>query len=149
MAVLFREIGNFDPEALMAETFWSTFEGLCKRAIVSKNTWLMPFGGMFYRLRGDPRNGSATGRTFPAARNWVEIIIKRAQVLGEVRTDLPQSLLIDSMMPLLEWLDRWVVSHWNELAADEKESMPQMHIALFHRLLPAKVARAAPWNDVG
>ncbi len=97
MAVLFREIGGFDPEALTAETFWSTFEELYRRAIavINKNGWLVQFGGMFYRLRGDPGKGSATGRIFQAARNWVTIIIERGQALGEVRTDLPQTLLIE------------------------------------------------------
>jgi AcrR family transcriptional regulator len=148
MAVLFREIGGFDPEALTAETFWSTFEELYRRAIVivGKNAWLVQFGGMFYRLRGDAGKGSATGRIFQAARNWVTIIIERGQALGEVRTDLPQSLLIDSTMSLLESLDRWVVSHWSELTADEKDSMPRTHIALFRRLLSAEAARAVSDN---
>jgi hypothetical protein len=65
---------------------------------------------------------------------------------GEVRTDLPQSLLIDSTMSLLESLDRWVVSHWSELAADEKEDMPRKHIMLFRRLLSAEAARAGSDN---
>ncbi len=148
MAVLFREIGGFDPQALTAETFWDTFEELYRRAIVvvGKNAWLVQFGGMFYRLRGDPGKGSATGRIFQAARNWVTIIIERGQALGEVRTDLPQSLLIDSTMSLLESLDRWVVAHWSELAADAKESMPRTHIALFRRLLSAEAARAVSDN---
>ena len=142
MAALFREIGGFDPVALTAETFWSTFEELYRRAIVivGKNAWLVQFGGMFYRLRGTPGKGSATGRVFQVARNWVTIIIERGQTLGEVRTDLPQSLLIDLTMSLLELLDRWVVAHWNELAADEKEEMPRKHIALFRRLLSAEAA---------
>ena len=148
LAVLFREIGGFDPEALTAETFWSTFEELYRRAvgIIGKNAWLVQFGGMFYRLRGDPRKGSATGRIFQAARNWVTIIIERGQALGEVRTDLPQSLLIDSTMSLLESLDRWVVSHWSELAAADRDDMPRKHIELFRRLLSAEAAQAISDN---
>jgi hypothetical protein len=61
---------------------------------------------------------------------------------GRVRADLPQSLLIDSTMSLLESPDRWAVAHWSELAADEKEEMPRTHIALFRRLLSADAARA-------
>lgn len=146
MAVLFREIGGFDPDALTARTFWSTFEELYRRAIavVGKNAWLVQFGGMFYRLRSDPGKGAATGRVFQAARNWATLIIERGQALGEVRTDLPQSLLIDSTMSLLESLDRWVVTHWGELAADEKEALPRTHIAMFRSLLGAEAARAVP-----
>jgi hypothetical protein len=96
---------------------------------------------MFYRLRGDPGKGSATGRIFQAARNGVTIIIERGQALGEVRTDRPQSLLIDSTMSLLESLDRWVVAHWREFSADEKELLPRTHITLFRRLLSSEAAR--------
>lgn len=139
LSVLFREIGGFDPAALDAETFWSTFEALYRRAIavVDRNLWLVQFGGMFYRLRSDPRQGSATGRLFLAMKGWVTLIIERGQALGVVRTDLPQSLLIDSTMSLLESLDRWVVAHWSQLEGAERDAMPQKHIALFRRLLTA------------
>src|SRR5690349_11232011 len=66
LAILFKEIGGFDPDTLSAETFWSTFEELYGRgvAITGRNSWLVRFGGMFYRLRGDSKEGSATGRVF-------------------------------------------------------------------------------------
>jgi AcrR family transcriptional regulator len=145
LGVFFREIGGLDAEALTAETFWTTFEELYRRAVViiGKHDWLVQFGGMFYRLRSDPRRGSATGRIFQAARNWVAIIIERGQALGVVRTDLPQSLLIDATMSLLESLDRWGVSHWGELAPEEKDAMPVKHIALFRRLLVAEITAAS------
>ncbi|MBS0248977.1 MAG: TetR/AcrR family transcriptional regulator [Proteobacteria bacterium] len=148
MAVLFKEIGGFDPDVLTTDTFWSTFEELYRRAIavIDKNGWLVQFGGMFYRLRGDPKQGSATGRIFQAARNWVTLIVERGQALGVVRSDLPQSLLIDSTMSLLETLDRWVVAHWGELAAADKDAMPNKHIALFRNLLSADAGRAVSDN---
>ncbi len=137
IAVLFKEIGGFDPTALDAETFWSTFEELYRRAIavVGRNAWLVQFGGMFYRLRSDPRQGSATGRLFTAVRGWVTLIIERGQALGVIRADLPQSLLIDSTMSLLESLDRWVVVHWGQLKETEKAAMPHEHIALLRSLI--------------
>ncbi|MBS0521454.1 MAG: TetR/AcrR family transcriptional regulator [Proteobacteria bacterium] len=140
LAVLFKEIGGFDPTALDAATFWYTFEELYRRAItvVDRNAWLVQFGGMFYRLRSDPRQGSATGRLFLAVRKWITLIIERGQALGVVRTDLPQSLLIDSTMSLLESLDRWVVAHWSQLKETEKDAMPQKHIALFRSLISSQ-----------
>lgn len=140
LTVLFKEIGGFDPTALDAKTFWDAFEELYRRAIavVDRNAWLVQFGGMFYRLRSDPRQGSATGRLFRAVREWVTLIIARGQALGVVRTDLPQSLLIDSTMSLLESLDRWVVAHWSQLESAEKDAMAQKHIALFRSLISAE-----------
>lgn len=145
LTILFKEIGGFDPTALDAKTFWSTFEELYRRAIavVDRNAWLVQFGGMFYRLRGDPGQGSATGRLFLAARAWVKLIIERGQALGVVRTDLPQSLLIDSTMSLLESLDRWVVAHWNQLEGTEKDTMPQKHIAMFRSLISTQSTSVA------
>jgi AcrR family transcriptional regulator len=137
MAVLFREIGGFDPATLDAEGFWTRFEDLYRRAIdvVGRNAWLVPFGGMFYRLRGNQKEGSATGRVFQAARAWVAVILARGQALGVVRSDLPQSLLIDATMALLETIDRWVVAHWSELDAAARYELPSRHIDLFRRLL--------------
>ncbi|MGE0196753.1 MAG: hypothetical protein AB7P48_14155, partial [Methylocystis sp.] len=87
--------------------------------------------------RSDPRQGSSTGRLFRAVREWVALIIARGQALGVGRTDLPQSLLIDSTMALLESLDRWVVANWSRLERTEKDAMPQKHIALFRSLISA------------
>ena len=137
LTFLFKEIGGLDPDALTAGTYWSTFEALYRRsiAVVDRNAWLVRFGGMFYQLRGNPKEGSATGRLFRAVRGWVEVIIARGQTLGVVRTDLPRSLLIDCTMALVESLDRWVVTHWTALSEDEKGRMPHDHIQLFRRLL--------------
>lgn len=137
LAILLKEIGGFDPEALSAETFWGEFEELYRRGVkvAGKNNWLMKLGGMFYRLRGDPKQGSATGRLFQVARQWVNVVIARGQQLGVIRADLPQSLLVDATLALLEALDRWVVVHWPELDEEAKAAMPGKHISLFRRLL--------------
>ena len=142
MAILFRHIGHFDPEELTAENFWSDFERRYGKAIdfVSGNGWLVHFGAMFYGLRGDPKRGAATGRLFQAARHWLEIILRRGQALGVVRSDLPETLLIDSAMGLCESLDRWVVAHWNELSPAERDALPEEHIGLFRDLLSPPLA---------
>jgi AcrR family transcriptional regulator len=146
MAALFREIGGFDPNALTAEDFWASFEALYRRAVavVGRNAWMVRFGGMFYRLRGNAGQGSATGRVFQAARAWVAIILERGQALGVVRVDLSQSFLIDVTMALLETLDRWVVGHWSDLRAAEREDFPRQHIELFRRLLSPPACDPTP-----
>lgn len=140
LGILFREIGGLDPDALTAEDFWTTFERLYERsvAVVGRNAWFVQFGGMFYRLRDAPKGAAATGRVFQAARSWIARILERGQALGVVRTDIPQSLLVDSTMSLLESLDRWVVAHWSDLGEEEKRAMPQLHVGLFRSLLAAE-----------
>ena len=138
LAILLKKLGHFDPENMTADTFWTEFEQRYHKAILfvdNSNSWLMKFGGMFYELRSDPKKGAATGRLFQAARNWVNIIITRGQTLGVIRTDLPQSLLIDLVMGLLESLDRWVVVNWNQLTEQDKMDMPEVHVGLFKQML--------------
>ena len=140
IAVFFKEVGGFNPEALTAENFWSAHEDLYRRSIevACKNLWLMQFGGMFYRLRGDSKNGSATGRVFNAARQWVSRILTRGQTVGAVRTDMPQTLLVDMTMALVESLDRWVVGNWAQLAKNEIDELPSKHIELMRQLLTSE-----------
>jgi AcrR family transcriptional regulator len=137
LAFVFREIGGFDPDALTAETYWSAFEDLYRRAIgvVNKNAWLVKFGRIFYRLGGNPKVGPPTGRTFEAARRWVGVVLARGQALGVVRTDLPETLLIDCTMGLLEALDRWGVAHWEDIDHETRLRMGHVQIDLLRRLL--------------
>ena len=141
-AILFKHVGHFDLDELTANNFWSYFEGRYGRAMafISNNGWVIRFGAIFYALRRDPKRGSATNRLFQTARSWVEAIIRKGQSLGIVRNDLPESLLVDSTMGLLESLDRWMVTHWDELTAEERSAMPTKHLGLFRDLLalPAK-----------
>ncbi len=137
LEVLFKHIGGLDLDALAAETFWSDFEDRYRKSLlfVESHGWLVRFGSMFYSLRSNPQKGATTDRLFQATRTWVGKAITRGQTLGVIRTDLPQSMLIDSTMGLIEALDRWVIAHWNDLSEADKQAIPQKHIGLFRRLL--------------
>lgn len=137
LAVMFREMGGLDIEALQAETFWDQFVELYRKAmaVTENNDWLLRFGGMFYQLRGTPKAGAATGHLFQVVRHWVIRIVERGQNLGIIRRDLPQPLLIDATMAQIETLDRWIVAHWVDLSEAKKAQLPHQHIDLFRRLL--------------
>lgn len=137
IALLFRQIGKFELEALTAESFWPEIESHYGKAIaiVNAHDWLVRFGHIFYALRGQPKSSPATDRLFQLARQWVSRIIAKGQKLGIVRSDLPESLLVDLAMGLFETLDRWVVAHWNDLTAAERAEMPGEHVNLFRNLL--------------
>jgi len=96
---------------------------------------LVTFGRMFCRLCGDPEKAAPTGRIYQGARRWLGQLILRGQELGVVRTDLPDSLLIDSAMGLGEALDRWVVAHWDDYTPEERIDMAHQHMGLFRGLL--------------
>jgi len=146
VAILFNQLGEFNPANLTAETYWSEFEARYAKviSIVNGNGWLVRFGGMFYALRSDPKQSAPTSRIFHTARHWVEAIIARGQELGVVRSDLPNTLLVDSAMALLESLDRWVVTHWREMTEAERVALPRTHIDLFRDLLGARGGSKAP-----
>ena len=142
VGVFFKQVGVIEPETLTADTYWSELEARYRKALtlMSANQWLVKFGSMFYGLRANPKDSSPTGRLFEIAKKWVKRFIVHGQGLGVVRTDLPQSLLIDSTMGLLEAIDRWLVVHWEELDENEREEMPALHIGLFRRLLSQETA---------
>jgi AcrR family transcriptional regulator len=139
IGLLFKEIGGFDLEKLTAETYWGAFEDLFRRVMVVMNKnawWWVKLGRIFYRLRGDPKGSAPTGRTFQTVRRWTGLSLARGQELGVVRTDLPDSLLIDSVVGLGEAMDRWTVEHWDELGDAERQGiMVTQSIDLFRRLL--------------
>lgn len=137
IVLLFRQIGSFDSSALTADNFWSELEQRYGKAvtIVNANDWLVRFGHIFYALRGQPKTNAATDRLFQSVRRWVGHLIARGQELGVIRLDLPESLLVDLTMGLLETLDRWVVGHWSDMSASERQAMPADHMKLFRKLL--------------
>ena len=143
VSIVFTRLGVFDADSLTAETFWPEFEKRYARAlsIVSGHGWLFRFGGIFYQLRSDRAHAAPTNRVFAAAQRWVGIILARGQALGIIRTDLPDSLLINSTMGLLESLDRWTVEHWDELTAVQRDELPAVHIGLFRDLLAPRPVR--------
>ena len=136
---LMRELGGFDPLSLTADTYWSELESVYRRSIevVNRNAWYVKLGRMFYRLRGDRRASAQIGHVYQAAQSWMERTIVHGQKLGVVRTDLPNSMLIDAAMGLGEALDHWMVEHWDEMSAAERFDMVGVQIALLHRLLAA------------
>jgi len=137
VAELFRRAGGLDLESLTERTFWSALEDRYRTvlALVSGDERIFRFGGMFYGLRSDPRQSATLGRIFETVRLWIGQAVERGQKLGVIRSDLPTSLLIDVTMGLFESLDRWGITHWNDLTADQRQALPAAHIGLFRDLL--------------
>lgn len=137
IAFVFREVGGFDPTRLTAETYWQALEDIYQRGIgvVNRHGWLLRFGAIFYRLRGDPARKAITSDSFEATGRWVTALLARGQDLGVIRRDLPDSLLLESTMALLEVMDRWVVLHWNDLDEAGRLAMCRTQIDMLRRLL--------------
>lgn len=54
---------------------------------------------------------------------------------GVIRTDLPDSLLVDCTMAIGETLDSWMLAHWDELDETARSRMAADQIGLFRRVL--------------
>lgn len=137
VAFLWKEIGGFDLADLTAETFWDDLEAHVLRAIgvMTRNVWYVKLARMFLRLRGQPKGIEKTGRLFETAIKFVGGVLERGQELGVVRTDLPQSLMIDYAMALGEAGDRWIIMHWDEMDDAAKVESARVNMRIFKRLL--------------
>ena len=136
MMHILREVGGIDIEALTAETYWSEIEEFYRRSIamINRDDWFVKLGRAFYRLRGGNKKLPAIDNLFGVAQKIIENILRRGQKLGVVRTDLPQSLMIVSVMSLGEALDHWVVEHWDEMTPEERLSVVGVQMAMLRRL---------------
>ncbi len=137
VSYLWAEIGGFDLTKLTAETFWDELEAHVLRAIgvMSRNVWYVKLARMFMRLRGQPKGIEKTGRLFDAAIRFVGGVLERGQELGVVRTDLPQSMMIDYAMALGEAGDRWMINHWDEMDAAARVKTASVNMSIFKRVL--------------
>ena len=141
MAPLFAVDQIIDMDALTAETLWPVimqFAGEMMQ-IVNQSPDMVTAGRMFYRVMENPEERELTKGTIGEFTNWILRLIQRGQALGVFRSDLPESLLIDMIMALGMSMDRWMLSHWEDLSDTEKEEIGARGFDLFQRLLePAR-----------
>ena len=136
MLYLMKEIGGFDAESLTADNYWSEIEDFYRRSVnfISRDDWYLKLGRTLYRMRGSKKKGANVDHFFDVAQRWMDSVTRHGQELGVVRTDLPQSMLIDSIMGLGEALDRWTVEHWEEYSREELLDLVVMQMNMLHRL---------------
>lgn len=134
-----RDIGGFDYRTLTAETFWPEIEALFAKGVAfsEANPWYVRMGQLFYRLRTQDKGGT-TGGLMAMAEKWVGSILRHGMTLGVVRTDLPDALLVPSVMALVEVCDRYFIESWNEHGQVERRTLVTQQMALLKRVcLPA------------
>jgi hypothetical protein len=62
-------------------------------------------------------------------------MITQGQQLGVIRSDLPQTLLIQLFMNLDDALDQWLLAHWSTLSADEIDQIAAKTLTGMERML--------------
>ena len=75
---------------------------------------------------------------YEQAVELTDAILKVGQERGEVRTDLPFDLLSGALASVFQALDKWAISHWNEIDEAALDRITDVGVDLFKRLaMPA------------
>ena len=134
-ARLAADVGFPSPESLSGADFWAQIEALFDRMLVvaEQQPWFLALGRLFYR---SPDAGSADiGGVHLRVRRWVERALLAGQECGAIRTDVPFSLLAESVFALLQALDRWSVEHYESLTPDEARATASTQTDFLKRML--------------
>jgi AcrR family transcriptional regulator len=138
-----RAIGGFDYRTLTAESFWPEIEALFLKGVAfsEDNTWYVRVGQLFYRLRRHEKRGGATSGLLAMAENWVASLLRHGMTLGVVRSDLPEALLVQSVMAVVEVCDRYLLETWNQYGSPERRDLVGQQMGLLKRVCePAESA---------
>jgi AcrR family transcriptional regulator len=118
--------GNiFDLAALDATTYWPRVEALLRDAfaLLGANPWL---AGISRMVANPPRRAGidkVMAEKLALGHAWMEALVRRGQELGAVRRDVPMQWLLAVLAGADQASDRWVMDHWSELSAEEREQM--------------------------
>jgi AcrR family transcriptional regulator len=119
----------------LARDFWPQVEALFDRvlAVSEQQPWFLALGTLFYRT---PDAGTADfSGVYGRVRDWVDHALLAGQASGDVRTDLPFSLLAESVFALLQALDRWSVEHYASFTAEEARDAGRVQADFLRRML--------------
>ena len=65
---------------------------------------------------------------------WTGALIALGQRVGAVRTDLPSDLLLHTAFAMLEGMDRWLASHWDDMTPERVDATTHMLVGLMRRI---------------
>ncbi len=128
---------QFDLDLLTKETFWPGVEMMTREMahMANRSPELVTVGRMFYRSRENPEEAALTEDVMALSIDWLAGLIRRGQELELLRDDLPESFVIETLMALGMSMDRWVLSHWDELSDEERMKLNAQAFDLFVRML--------------
>jgi AcrR family transcriptional regulator len=126
----------FDMAALDAATFWSRVEALLRDAfaLLGAHPWL---AGISRMLTNPPRGAGidkVMAEKLALGHVWIEALLGRGQELGVVRRDVPTQWLLAVLWGADQASDRWVMDHWSELSAEEREQMCGQLLNVWRRI---------------
>ena len=134
---LMEEIGWFSLEVLGPDEFWDALLELTHRSVdwAQRNDWWMKLGKAFHRLQQEAGAESATGRLLEVGKGWWRSVVDRGQVLGVIRTDLPQDLLVEIVMGADQGGDKWMMEHWDQFSEQDLKRIVDARVDLLRDML--------------
>lgn len=130
-------LNAFDPAKLNAENFWQALQEAARAQTVIANA--SSESGVVMRLLQrtieDPDEQANAAELMQAATQWLTEWIRRGQVLGHVRDDLPEDLLIATVMGFSMSFDSWLMSKWDHLSGTERLTLSDAGADICRRIL--------------
>jgi AcrR family transcriptional regulator len=122
---LFLEHIVIDVETLTAETYWPAITQLYHNQFTNtvRYPWGLAAAKASSKLNKDVLSNPVLAETFDQMRSWLKALLKRGQILGVVRTDLPDELITSLVTHIDEASDQWVLEHWDEMDATQIRDM--------------------------
>lgn len=127
---------NFDLASLDAASYWPRVESLLGRnlALLGAHPWLT---GISRMVLNPPRSvgiDHAMAEKLALGHAWMEAFVRRGQELGAVRRDVPTEWLLAVLAGADQAADRWMLDHWPELTAGEREQMSGQLFDVWRRI---------------
>ena len=117
------------PQPAKAGDFWPQVAAVFAQVsvVLQKDEALAALARGIYQ---SPGAEAALTEPLGRIRALCDQLVAIGQSAGAVRTDLPQTLLVDTLMGAARAIDRWFAVHWPDLDADEILDLNEKAVAM-------------------
>jgi AcrR family transcriptional regulator len=126
-----------DPEQFAGPDFWPRIERLGEQllALSEHESWAVDFGKLVYLADAPASASRELHAVFAQVTAWLEKVLTVGRASGAVRDDLPISLQLELTVAVLRALDRWTLTHLDEIGATPAKDLVRLQMDVLKRLL--------------
>lgn len=128
---------KLDIDTLTADSFWPSIEGIAKHftMLTEKEPWLVSAAKALWSLPPGARSEGPLGEAFQTMIGWLATLLKKGRQVSQVRSDLPEDLLLSMVLALDDAADRWMAAHWDNLSPKERKRLSALIFDIWRRLM--------------
>lgn len=128
---------QLNPQAVMEaepDQFWEALSVLFARVstCLSQDERL---AALARRCYDSPQSIAALKPLWDGLFEQLEQLLRRGQVIGVIRQDLPLSLLAPMVFAMAREADQWFALHWPTLTAEQAQTLNQQVVLSFQRFM--------------